>query len=36
MIPKAVLVILEGSGHELHYNDWDKIINAISKHAANL
>lgn len=36
IIPNAVLVTLEGTGHELHHNDWDKIINAISKHAANL
>lgn len=36
VIPNAVLVTLEGTGHELHHNDWDEIINAISKHAANL
>lgn len=35
VIPNAVLVTLEGTGHELHHNDWDEIINAISKHAAN-
>ena len=36
IIPNAVLVTLEGAGHELHYNDWDKIINAISKCASSL
>lgn len=36
VIPNAVLVTLEGTGHELHHNDWDEIINAISKHATNL
>ena len=35
VIPNAVLVTLEGTGHELHHNDWDEIISAISKHAAN-
>ncbi|EOR21183.1 hypothetical protein A500_14353 [Clostridium sartagoforme AAU1] len=33
IIPNSVLVTLDGTGHELHYNDWDKIINAISKRA---
>lgn len=36
VISNAVLVTLDGAGHELHYNDWDKIINAISKHVASL
>lgn len=36
IIPNAVLVTLDGVGHEIHHNDWDEIINAISKHAANL
>ncbi len=36
IIPDAVLVTLEETGHEIHYNDWDEIIDAISKHAANL
>ncbi|WP_330657274.1 alpha/beta hydrolase [Anaerocolumna aminovalerica] len=36
IIPNAILVTLDGTGHELHYNDWDEIINAISKHAGNL
>lgn len=36
IIPNAVLVTLDGTGHELHYNDWDEIINAISKHVGNL
>ncbi|MCR1897466.1 alpha/beta fold hydrolase [Irregularibacter muris] len=36
IIPDAVLVTLEGTGHELHHDDWDEIINNISKHAASL
>ena len=32
IIPNAVLVSLNGVGHELHYEDWEEIINAISKH----
>jgi pimeloyl-ACP methyl ester carboxylesterase len=33
-IPQAKLVTLEGAGHELHRNDWDKIITSIIKHTA--
>lgn len=33
-IPDAVLLTLEGTGHELHYDDWDKIITTISKHTS--
>ncbi len=33
-IPGAVLLTLEGTGHELHYDDWDLIIDAISKHTS--
>lgn len=33
-IPGAVLLTLEGTGHEVHYDDWDTIIDAISKHTA--
>ncbi|NMA73530.1 MAG: alpha/beta hydrolase [Bacteroidales bacterium] len=36
IIPNVVFVTLDGTGHELHYNDWDEIINAISKHTENL
>lgn len=36
IIPNAVLATLDGAGHELHYDDWNEIINALSKHAANL
>ncbi|EHA9309863.1 alpha/beta hydrolase [Escherichia coli] len=36
IISNAVLVTLDGAGHELHYDDWDEIINALSKHAASL
>ncbi|PYI51026.1 alpha/beta fold hydrolase [Paenibacillus flagellatus] len=33
-IPGAVLLTLEGTGHELHNDDWDLIIDAISKHTS--
>lgn len=33
-IPGAVLLTLEGTGHELHYDDWDLIIHSISKHTS--
>lgn len=36
IIPNAVLVTLEGAGHEIHCNDWNKIINSISKRASSL
>lgn len=36
IIPNAILVTLDGTGHELHVNDWDEIIKAISKLAGNL
>ncbi|WP_311083098.1 alpha/beta hydrolase [Paenibacillus polymyxa] len=35
-IPRAVLLTLEGAGHELHYDDWDLIIDSISKHTSIL
>ncbi len=31
-IQGAVLLTLEGAGHELHYDDWDLIIDSISRH----
>lgn len=31
-IPGAVLLTLEGSGHELHSDDWELIIDSIVKH----
>lgn len=31
-IPNAKLLTLEGTGHELHSDDWNSIICAISKH----
>ncbi|MBE7899920.1 alpha/beta hydrolase [Paenibacillus polymyxa] len=31
-IPGAVLLTLEGAGHEIHYDDWDLIIDSVSKH----
>ncbi|SDT49903.1 Pimeloyl-ACP methyl ester carboxylesterase [Paenibacillaceae bacterium GAS479] len=33
-IPDAVLLTLERTGHELHYGDWDVVINSILKHTA--
>lgn len=33
-IPGAVLLTLEGTGHELHYDDWNLIIDSISKHTS--
>ncbi|MBZ2175765.1 alpha/beta fold hydrolase [Schnuerera sp. xch1] len=36
IISNAVLVTLDGAGHELHNNDWDNIIDALSKHAVSL
>ncbi|WP_149095025.1 alpha/beta fold hydrolase [Paenibacillus terrae] len=33
-IPSAVLLTLEGTGHELHYDDWDLIIDSISNHTS--
>ncbi|WP_328802620.1 alpha/beta hydrolase [Paenibacillus sp. LX16] len=33
-IPCAVLLTLEGAGHELHYDDWDLIIDSISNHTS--
>lgn len=33
-IPGASLLTLEGTGHEIHYADWDSIINAILNHIA--
>ncbi|MGR6342036.1 alpha/beta fold hydrolase [Priestia megaterium] len=35
-IPNALLLSLEGSGHEIHFDDWDRIIKAISKHTSVL
>jgi pimeloyl-ACP methyl ester carboxylesterase len=33
-IPNATLLPLSGSGHEIHFDDWDTIINAISNHTS--
>ena len=35
-IPHAVLLPLEGSGHEIHCDDWNNIINAILNHTSVL
>lgn len=34
-IPRSVLLTLEGTGHELHHEDWDTIIDAIFKHTTS-
>ncbi|HBS46859.1 MAG TPA: alpha/beta hydrolase [Paenibacillus sp.] len=33
-IPNASLLTLEGTGHEVHPDDWETIINAISSHTS--
>jgi len=33
-IPNATLLTLEGTGHEIHSDDWDNIINALSIHTS--
>lgn len=33
-IPGSVLLALEGTGHELHSDDWDIVIDSIVKHTA--
>ncbi|PFU21505.1 alpha/beta fold hydrolase [Bacillus cereus] len=35
-IPHALLLTLEGSGHEIHCDEWVHIINAISNHTSVL
>lgn len=34
-IPRARLLTLEGTGHELHREDWDIIIDGILRHSAD-
>lgn len=34
MIPDAVLLALEGTGHELPEGDWDQVVQAILAHTA--
>ncbi|WP_088104562.1 alpha/beta fold hydrolase [Halalkalibacter urbisdiaboli] len=34
-IPGAILLPLEGTGHEVHVDDWETIIDAISKHTVS-
>ncbi|WP_242242025.1 alpha/beta fold hydrolase [Bacillus cereus group sp. BfR-BA-01309] len=31
-ISNVLLLTLDGSGHEIHFDDWDHIINAITNH----
>ncbi|KFM98693.1 putative esterase [Bacillus clarus] len=33
-IPNSKLLTLEGTGHENHSDDWEQIINAVSKHTS--
>ncbi|UHA72891.1 alpha/beta fold hydrolase [Paenibacillus sp. 481] len=33
-ISDASLLALEGTGHEIHFDDWDQIIDAIVKHTS--
>ncbi|MFX3633192.1 MAG: alpha/beta fold hydrolase [Candidatus Pristimantibacillus sp.] len=33
-IPSSVLLTLEGTGHELHYDDWDLVIDSIVNHTS--
>ncbi|MCM2996269.1 alpha/beta fold hydrolase [Paenibacillus cellulositrophicus] len=35
-IPGARLLTLEGTGHELHEDDWDAILEAIIQHTADI
>jgi pimeloyl-ACP methyl ester carboxylesterase len=34
-IPNATLLVLEGTGHELHHGDWKTIVEALAKHTGN-
>lgn len=34
-IPEAVLLTLEGRGHELHEDDWDIVIDELVKHTSS-
>ncbi|UTA69203.1 macrolide hydrolase EstT [Emticicia sp. 21SJ11W-3] len=34
-IKGSKLIKLQGTGHELHYDDWDTIINGIEQHASS-
>ena len=34
-LPNAVLLTLEGTGHELHRADWPVILDAIERHTAS-
>jgi pimeloyl-ACP methyl ester carboxylesterase len=33
-VPGAMLVTIDGGGHELHERDWDQILEAIAHHTA--
>jgi pimeloyl-ACP methyl ester carboxylesterase len=33
-LPRAKLLTLKGTGHELHRNDWGTIIDAVERHTA--
>lgn len=34
-IKGSKLITLEGTGHELHFEDWDRIIDGVTLHIAN-
>ncbi|RIX51218.1 alpha/beta hydrolase [Paenibacillus nanensis] len=34
VIPQASLLTLEGTGHELHPEDWDAIVDAVIRHSS--
>ncbi|MBE1440844.1 alpha/beta fold hydrolase [Paenibacillus sp. OAS669] len=34
VLPGAVLLTLEGTGHELHEDDWDTVIESIARHTS--
>ncbi|KQN96112.1 alpha/beta fold hydrolase [Paenibacillus sp. Leaf72] len=34
VISDSILLTLEGSGHEIHYGEWDKVIEAIINHTS--
>ncbi|WP_340026571.1 alpha/beta hydrolase [Paenibacillus sp. FSL K6-1096] len=33
-IPGSKLLALEGTGHELHYDDWDIVMDSLAKHTS--
>lgn len=35
-IPNSALLTLEGAGHEIHPDDWEDIIHAVTEHTAKI